>query len=210
MTITNVFFALLVGAGAAQVPYTSPELGFTMVVPAGFLGEGEDLLNPRAIACFVEASATEASEVTETTEATEATEATEHRTWTRLCVERRGGAIPKRARQMTFAWKGLDLPGASFDSRWADQDVTVFATLVPLRKEAVWLVAMAPLANRAKAQAALVATLATLEGETAAPSRAERAERAERLGSQVGFVAGIIMAIGAGMWIQQRRQQQRG
>jgi len=199
-----VVLALLVGAGAVQVPYTSPELGFTMVVPAGFLGEGEDLLNPRAIACFVEASATEASEVTETTEATEATE---QRTWTRLCVERRGGAIPKRARQMTFAWKGLDLPGASFDSQWAGENVTVFATLVPLRKEPVWLVTMAPLAHRAKAQAALVATLATLQGESAALSRTERAERA---GGFVGMVGSIMFAVGAGMWIMKRRLEQSG
>jgi hypothetical protein len=151
--------------------------------------EGEDLLNPRAIACFVETSEAE------------------QRTWTRLCAERRGGALPRSARQMTFAWKGLELRGASFDSEWAGEDVAVFATLVPLRKEPVWLVAMAPLANRANAEAALVATLATLQGESAALSRTERAERA---GNQFGMVASVILAIGVGMWLQRRQQQRRG
>jgi hypothetical protein len=185
MTIYNVFFALLMGIGTTQLPYTNAERGFTMVLPAGFLGEGEDPLNTRAIACFVEPSGTE------------------QRTWTRLCVERRGGSLPVRARQMTFAWKGHDLRGASFNSQWAGEDVAVFATLVPLRKEPVWLVAMAPLANRARAEAALVATLVTLQGESAAVSRAERA------GSRFGMVVSIAFAIGAGMWIMQRRQQQR-
>ena len=189
MTAHSLFLALLVAFATGQSPHTSPELGYTMTVPAGFLLQGDDPLNPRAVACFATHSATEAS------------------TWTRLCVERRGGALPKSAQQVTFAWKGLELRGASFDSEWNGENVAVFAALVPLRKEPIWLVTMARRADRAHAQAALVSTLATLEGETGTVSSAERAERA---GSQFGFVASIVMAIGAGMWIQQRRQQQRG
>lgn len=184
-----MLFALLIALGTSQTPYTSPELGFTMTVPAGYLRQGDDPLHTRAIACFAPYSVTEQV------------------TWTRLCVERSGGALPRSARTQTFAWKGLDLNGASFDSEWNGEAVTVFATLVPLRKEPVWLVAMARRADRAHAQAALVSTLATLQGETATLSSTARAERA---GSQLGMVASIIMAIGAGMWIMQRRQQQRG
>ena len=107
---------------------------------------------------------------------------------------------------MTFAWKGLDLDGATFRSEWAREDVAVFAALVPLRKEAVWLVAMSPVADEAHAQSALVATLATLQGESNRPSSTERASRA---GERFGQIAVIIFAVGAGMWIMQWRQRRK-
>lgn len=131
---------LLLIVPLAQLPYSNPELGFAMTLPAGFRGEGEDPLNLRAIACFVGPGAEG------------------QRGWVRVCVERRGGALPRGAERMTFAWKGLDLEGAMFRSEWAAgrvrEDVVVFAALVLLRKEPVWLVAMAPLADRGHAQSA--------------------------------------------------------
>lgn len=181
---------LLLIVPLAQLPYSNPELGFAMTLPAGFRGEGEDPLNLRAIACFVGPGAEG------------------QRGWVRVCVERRGGAWPRGAERMTFAWKGLDLEGAMFRSEWAAgrvrEDVVVFAALVPLRKEPVWLVAMAPLADRGHAQSALVATLATLQGESSQLSSTERASRA---GETFGWIVAIIFAVAAGMWIAQRRQR---
>lgn len=107
---------------------------------------------------------------------------------------------------MSFTWKGLDLPGAMFRSERAGEPVVVFATLVPLRKEPVWLVAMASPADRVHAQSALVSTLASLQGETGGLSRTERAER---LGEKFGWIASILFAVGAGIWIMRRRQRQR-
>jgi hypothetical protein len=188
MTGYSLFLALQMVFAPGPTPHTSPELGYTMTVPAGFLRLGDDPLHTRAVACFVTHSVSDSLP------------------WTRLCVERRGGALPKSAREMTFTWKGLDLRGASFDSEWNGEQVTMFAVLVPLRKEPVWLVTMARRADRAYAQSTLVAALSTLQGETATLSRGDRAERA---GSRFGMIGSIIMAVGAGMWIMQRRQQQR-
>lgn len=171
----------------AQSPYSNAELGFTMTLPAGFMREGEDLLaSARTVACFIAPSVEG------------------QRGWIKLCVERRGGALPRSARQMTFAWKGQDLPGATFRSELSGEAIVAFATIVPLRKEPVWLVAMAPIADQGHAQSALVATLATLQGESAQQSSKERAGRA---GEKFGFVVSIIFAVAAGMWIMQRRQR---
>jgi hypothetical protein len=179
--------ALMTSTLVTQFPYSNPELGFTMTVPAGFLGEGEDLLAPRTtVACFI------------------ALPVANQRGWVRLCVERRGGSLPRGAREMPFTWKGLKLEGASFRSEFRDTDVEVFAALVPLRTEPVWLVAMAPIADRAHAQAALVSALSTLQAETGQLSSTERASRA---GETVGRIGAIIFAIGMGMWIMKRRQQ---
>ena len=188
MSGPSAAFLLLASTSFAQLPYSNPELGFTMTLPAGFMREGDDPLNPQAIACFVAPSVSG------------------ERGWIRLCAERRGGALPRGAERMTFAWKGSNLDGARFRSEWAGEDVAVFATLVPLRKEPFWLVAMAPPADRAHAQSALVATLATLQGES---SRLSSTERAERAGEKVGWIVGIIFAVGAGMWIMQWRQRRR-
>jgi hypothetical protein len=110
--------------------------------------------------------------------------------------------LPRRARRMSFTWKGLDLDGAVFESEWASQPVVVYTALVPLRKASVWLVAMSPLHDRGHVQAALVSTLASLQGESAQLSGTERAERA---GRTVGLIASILIAVGVGMWIARRR-----
>lgn len=47
-----------------------------------------------------------------------------------------------------------------------------------------------------------MSTIASLQGETNWLSRTERAERA---GEGVGLIAGIIFAIGVGMWLMKRR-----
>jgi hypothetical protein len=181
-------FLLATSAWLAQFPYSNAELGFTMTLPAGFMREGEDPLAPaRVVACFIAPSVEG------------------QRRWIKLCVERRGGALPRSAQQMTFAWKGQDLPGVTFRSELSGEAIVAFATLVPLRKEPVWLVAMAPIADQGHAQSALVATLATLQGESVQQNSKERAGRA---GEKLGFVVSIIFAVAAGMWIMKRRQQQ--
>ena len=179
---------LIAGTWFAQLPYSNPELGFAMSLPDGFLGEYPDPLAPQSIACFVAPSVRGL------------------RGWVRVCVERQGGSLPRSAGRLTFAWKGSDLPGARFESERVGEPVVVFATLVPLRTEPVWLVAMAPRADAGHAQSALVSTLASLQGESGELSRTERAERA---GEKFGWIASILFALGVGMWIGRRRQRQR-
>lgn len=195
MVTGTLGFVVVVGAMGAQrpaaprneLPYSSPEFGFAMTLPAGFLREGEDPLNLRSIACFVSSVADQPG-------------------WVRVCVERQGGALPRRAKRMSFTWKGLDVDGAVFESEWVREPVVVYTALVPLRKVPVWLVAMSPPADRGQAQAALVSTLASLQGESAQRSSTERAEGAGRM---VGLIVSILIAMGVGMWIAQRRQEKK-
>lgn len=190
-------FALLLAlptAGAAQLPYSNPELGFAMRLPDGFYAQGEDLLaSPKVLACFVKPG--------------------DGTGWARLCAERMDGSLPRDrlakdelpagATEMTFSWKGFDLQGISVPGEAEGQPVTTMVTLVPLRKSAVRLVATGPRANAAETQAALVSTLATLEGETNWLSRTERAGKA---GESVGMFGVILIALGTGMWIAKRRK----
>ena len=176
-------------SGLAQLPYSSPELGFTMTVPAGFAREAEDPQSPvQNFACFVSTD--------------------RERPWIRLCAERQGGGLPRGARHLRFAWNGKDLEGATFRSEWerTNESVDVVAVNVPLQKERIWLVAMTPSGQGAYAQAAVVSALSTLQGATGQASSDDRAERA---GEQAGLIGGIIMAVGAGMWIMQRRMRKK-
>lgn len=170
----------------AQHPFSHAELGFALTVPAGFLGEGEDIMrsvNP-PLACWIKPSAGDQG-------------------WIRLCVERQS-ELPAGGERMTFTWKGHDLAGKVVRAQTAREEAVMVAALVPLRKATIRVVAWAP--DRASAQATVVGTLASLQGEGGWQSSTERAARA---GDTVGRIVVIIFALGAGMWIMQRRLRQK-
>src|SRR5436853_2256840 len=108
-----------------QSPFSSTELGLTMMVPAGFAREASDpISDQRNVACFVTVN---------------------QDPWVRLCIEQAGGGLPRTARRLTFAWNGSQLEGASFSSEYpAGKPVEVVAMSIPLTTQPVWLVAMAP------------------------------------------------------------------
>lgn len=167
-----------------QTPFSSPEHGLTMILPAGFLREGSDpLSDQRNLACFVKI---------------------DPQPWVRLCLERVGGGIPGNARRHGFAWKEVELAGVSFSSEYPEgKPVEIVAVTIPMKTQPLWLVGMAPAGSRNHAEAAVVSTLATLQAPI--ETKAERSARMEKRGESFGNVAGIIMAIGVGMWLMKRR-----
>ena len=168
-----------------QSAFSSPELGLSMTVPEGFHPEGSDPISEQTnVACFVTVN---------------------RDPWLRLCVERAGGGLPRNASQLTFAWKDQQLEGARFSSTYLGKTpVEVVAVYIPLNTKPVWLVGMAPAGKGNEAQATVVSTLGTLQGPVGETS-AQREARMEKLGESFGTVAGVIMAIGVGMWIMKRR-----
>lgn len=180
-----------------QVQFSSPELGFSMTLPSEFTREGDDpLASPATVACFVTLGSRDP--------------------WIRLCVERLRGPLPQGrlstsdlpagAKRVGFTWKGMDTDGVRVESQRGRDAIVVLVALVPIRKTGIRLRVESPRPNEARAQAALVATLASVQGETNWVASTERASRA---GSLVGQIGVIIMAVGAGMWIMQRRLRKK-
>ena len=167
--------------------FVSSEYGFIIRAPEGFLREGDDPLRAgRDLVCFVKIS-------TETTP------------WVRLCVEK-GSRMPSSAYKQKFTWKGQSLDGGYFTADWdrtPGKRVEVVGALIPLRKEPIAIVGMAPEGSRADASAAVVSALMQFEADAVS-----RTEEMEKLGENVGLVAGIIIAIGVGMWIAKRKPKE--
>ncbi len=180
-----------------QGPYSHTELGFSMTLPEGFYFEGDDpLASASVVQCWVKPAALE------------------NPGWVRMCVERLDGVlpreklhsrdIPQRAEEMQFTWKGLDLQGVRAESQRDRQATYLYVALVPLRKAGIRITTEAPRTQGPHAQAALVSTLATLQGET---NWLSRDERAGRMGTSVGQIGAVIMALGIGMWLMKRRME---
>ena len=179
----------------AQEPYSNTELGFTMNVPEGFVYEGDDPLNLNLVQCFVRTPDEEVG-------------------WMRLCVEKLPGQLPREklhtrdvppnARVIPFTWKGFELQGVHATTEYEGEPVTLYVALVPLRARGIRVRVEAPTPDAAEAKATLVSTLATFEGESNWLTRGDRAEKA---GETFGYFGGILLAIGAGMWIAKRRKE---
>lgn len=191
---------LLLGATAApaQSPFASRSLGFSMPVPSGFLAEGEDLLAPPGrLRCWVSPGSNERPG------------------WVRLCVDTLDSTLPRKPVPLTdrpgttpvaFTWMGFEIQGVR---TWTDrgrQASTTYEALVPLRTVGLRVTTEAPRESAVAAEDLMIATLASLEGET---NWLARDERAGRLGTGIGQLGVIIMAVGIGMWIMQRRMKKQ-
>ena len=174
--------------------FVSAEYGFIITAPEGFLFEGSDPLREmRDLVCFVKLS-------------NAATDPPEP--WVRLCVERAGSDLPDNARRETFSWKGQELEGGRFTAPWGrlnGAQVDIVGVKIPLAKETVSMVAMTEAGKSDHAKAAVVRGLMTFEADERG-ARQARDQRFEKLGENIGLAAGIVMAIGVGMWIANRRK----
>ena len=188
MTTTLLLLAAMMQAQAANT-----ELGYRFTVPEGFTAFPE-ARQQDVVDCWSEPAA--ASGLI-------------------LCVQRLHGVLPREglrqqdlppsARLMHFPWKTFSIDGLRTDTTESGGPVVVFAAQVPLRKEAIQLIVTGPGDQAARAEAIMTSTLATLEGET---NWLTSEERSGRLGTIVGWVVGITVAvILVRMWKARQRSQ---
>jgi hypothetical protein len=190
----SLFLLVLIVAQAADSQtFRDPAAGYSFTVPADFAAEEGDSATIGAPRCWMRAGSAA--------------------TWMRLCVTRLSGELPRDDEALSgeqgmastpFTWKSFTIPGVRSTSEAETGSTTMFQAVVPLRSNAVRLMMMSPVEEAESARAVLANTIASLEGES---SWLASTERAERTGEAIGQIGAIIMAIGVGMWIMQRRQK---
>lgn len=189
-----IALALAAQAATGGQVFSDPDGDFSLTVPDGFVLDSGDGAGRSYLVCWLNTI--------------------DMRSWMRLCVMELDGELARRdgpadapgARGESFRWKGFDIPGIRMSGGGgADGDAgAMFQALVPLKWNAVRLTMMSPAIDADRARVALVSVIASLEGES---NWVPSTERAEKSGQAVGQIGMLIMAVGVGMWIMQRRQK---
>jgi hypothetical protein len=115
--------------------------------------------------------------------------------------------LPAKSQLMTVRWNGLDIDAIRTDTAQTGAAITVYTAQVPLRKEAIQVVAAGPTARAQEALAILNSVLGSLKGET---NWLSSTQRAGRLGTIVGWVIGIAIGFLIVRMIVTRRRAQSG
>ena len=157
---------------------SNAELGYVMSLPEGFVAIPAEFAGGRAgdvVGCWVGEAFV-------------------------LCVQRmhatlgrehlKASDLPGKSQLMTVRWNGLDIDAIRTDTAQTGAAITVYTAQVPLRKEAIQLVAAGPTARAQEALAILNSVLGSLKGET---NWLSSTQRAGRLGTIVGWVLGLAI-----------------
>ena len=132
-----------------------------------------------------------------------------------LCVQRmhavlgrehlKPADLPPRSQLMTVKWNGLDIDAIRTDTAQGGGAITVYTAQVPLRREAIQVVAAGPGARAGEVLATLNQVLGSLKGET---NWLSSAERAGRLGTIAGWIVGIAVGLLIVRIVVRRRRAQ--
>ena len=119
-----------------------------------------------------------------------------------LCVQRmhavlgrehlKPSDLPPRSQLMTVKWHGLDIDAIRTDTAESGGAITIYTAQVPLRREAIQVVAAGPGARSREILATLNHVLGSLKGET---NWLTSTERAGRLGRIAGWLIGIAIGV---------------
>ncbi|HUF28765.1 MAG TPA: hypothetical protein VMM18_17420 [Gemmatimonadaceae bacterium] len=193
MTFVPLFVAALLGIGVEETRVTHSELGFTLIVPDGFVDDAELLLQPDVVFGWYEPRSEYEGTIVLAVQRLRYT----------LGRDRPSAAdLPDPAMELvTFRWRGFDLDGVKAITE--EGEVVTFLIQVPLRREAIQLIVSAPIDETDRARALATSMLASLDGET---NWLTSTERAERLGETAGRLLLIPLVIGLIVW---RRRKQR-
>jgi hypothetical protein len=158
---------------------SNADLGYVMSLPEGFVAIPAEFAGGRAgdvVGCW----AGEGSFV--------------------LCVQRmhatlgrehlKSSDLPAKSQLMTVRWNGLDIDAIRTDTSQGGTAITIYTAQVPLRKEAIQLVAAGPSGRATESLAILNSVLRSLKGET---NWLSSTQRAGRLGTIVGWVLGLAI-----------------
>ena len=197
MQILPLIAATLIGGfEVEETRVTHPELGFSLVVPAGFIEDPEFLAEPDVVYSWYEPRAEEEGTIVFLVQRLRYVLGRE-----RLTEE----DLPDPSMElMFFPWRQLEVPGVKEIPEDFGGEVVLFMVQVPLRREAIQLIISAPIEEAERARELLVSTLASVEGET---NWLTRAERAERLGETAGRLLAIPLGILTFVWIRRRKQR---
>ena len=157
---------------------SNAELGYVMSLPEGFVAIPAEFAGGRAgdvVGCWAREGSV-------------------------LCVQRmhatlgrehlKASDLPAKSQLMTVRWNGLDIDAIRTDTSQGGTAITVYTAQVPLRKEAIQLVAAGPSGRATEALATLNSVLGSLKGET---NWLSATQRAGRLGTIVGWVLGLAI-----------------
>jgi hypothetical protein len=132
-----------------------------------------------------------------------------------LCVQRmhavlgrehlKPADLPPRSQLMTVKWNGLDIDAIRTDTAQGGGAITVYTAQVPLRREAIQVVAAGPGARAAEVLATLNQVLGSLKGET---NWLSPTERAGRMGTIAGWILGIAIGLLIVRFVVTRRRAQ--
>jgi hypothetical protein len=173
------------------------ELGYRLTPPDGFMPYAEGRAQKDIVDCWIEATPASANGSIV------------------FCVQRMRGTLgrermkredlPASVELTTFKWKGFDIDGVRSAHEESGDPVVVILAQVPLRPEAIQLIASGPADQEARVHALMTSTLLTVEGKT---NWLSRTERAERLGNIVGLALGVVVAlVGIRIWRARRRSR---
>ncbi len=195
MKVLALLAAALVAFAAEDIRVTHPELGFSLVVPDGFVEDAELLAEPDVAFSWYESRGEDEGTIV-------------------IVVQRLRYVLGRETvtaedlpdpgmELMTFRWRGFELAGVKEISEELDNQVVMFLVQVPLRREAIQLIVSAPIEETERAHALLTSLLESVEGET---NWLSSTERAERLGETTGRLIAIPMVIGGIVWARRRRR----
>jgi hypothetical protein len=187
----------LAALSVAQGQIRNAELGFTIAVPEPFEVHPECAAQKDFVYCWVDKSgeADVGSFV--------------------VAVQRLRGTIGRegikaedidtsRTRLMSFRWKGFDIDGVrtTFDQKGVP--VVSYVSQIPLRREAVQLLVLAPESQEERVAELMNSTLATIQGET---NWLTREQRAGLLGKSFGKAGFVFLMIFLGVRYMRRRAE---
>jgi hypothetical protein len=164
---------------------SNADLGYVMSLPEGFVAIPAEFAGGRAgdvVGCWAgEGSQSNQGAFVLCVQRMHATLGREHL---------KSSDLPAQSQLMTVRWNGLDIDAIRTDTSQGGTAITIYTAQVPLRKEAIQLVAAGPSGRATEGLAILNSVLGSLKGET---NWLSSTQRAGRLGTIVGWVIGIAI-----------------
>src|SRR2546425_8217888 len=179
---------------------SNADLGYVMSLPEGFVAIPAEFAGGRAgdvVGCWAgEGSQSNQGAFVLCVQRMHATLGREHL---------KPSDLPAKSQLMTVRWNGLDIDAIRTDTAQTGAAITVYTAQVPLRKEAIQVVAAGPSARATETLAILNSVLGSLKGET---NWLSSTERAGRLGTIVGWIIGIAIGLLIVRMVVTRRRAQ--
>jgi hypothetical protein len=201
MRVRLAALTLLVAAAAvSEAQIRNGELGYTLIVPKGFVAYPAGKSAPDIVDCWIEERPADGNAPIT------------------LCIQRLRSTLsrePMTPEQLgspnltltSFKWLALDIEGVESIASPENGHTVSFVAQVPLAKEAIQLIVRGPQSQRTRARTVLSTTLVSLVGDTNWLTPLQRVQQyAARYRQYAEPVAGGLAAL-AVIWLLLRRRR---